>query len=101
MKKVQPKRQFFREWRKFHNLNQEKLASRVGIGQGYLSKLESGAAEYNQELLEALAEALNCRPADLIMRPPGQDEDIRLVWSQLSPAKQKQALGIIKLLKEA
>jgi transcriptional regulator with XRE-family HTH domain len=100
MRKFGPRRQFIREWRKFHNLNQERLADRVGITQAYLSKLETGKAEYTQSLLEALAEALRCEPADLIMRPPEADQDIRLVWSQLSPDKRKQALGIIMLLKE-
>lgn len=100
MKPVQKRRTFIREWRKYQNLNQERLADRVGITQAYLSRVESGKAPYTQPLLEALADALRCEPADLIMRPPEQDADIRLVWSQLTPEKRRQALGIIKLLRE-
>lgn len=100
MKHKSAPRQFFREWRKHRNLNQERLADRVGITQAYLSKLETGKAEYTQSLLEALSEALGCEPADLIMRTPDADQDIRLVWSQLPPDKRRQALSIIKLLKE-
>jgi transcriptional regulator with XRE-family HTH domain len=94
------RRTFIREWRKYHNLSQEKLADRVSITQAYLSKLETGRAGYTQELLEVLADALRCEPADLIMRPPDTDADIRLIWSQLSPEKRKQALGMIRILKE-
>lgn len=94
------KRTYIRDWRKHLNLNQERLADRVGITQAYLSKLETGKAGYTQELLEALSDALNCEPADLIMRPPGSDDDIRVVWSQLRPDQRKQALGIIKLLRQ-
>jgi hypothetical protein len=33
------------------------------------------------------------------MRPPDAEQDIRLVWSQLSPENRRKALEIIKVLK--
>lgn len=99
MKKVAKRPIFIREWRDHHNLTQERLSDRIGITQAYLSKLERSLAPYTQELLEAISDALGCDPADLIMRPPDADQDIRLVWSQLSPENRKKALEIIKVLR--
>lgn len=97
---------FIREWRKDRNLTLEKLVERLAAmfqfetTSASLSRVEKGLQPYSQPLLEAIADALMCAPADLLTRVPGQDDEIRLVWSQLSPEKRKQALGIIKLLKE-
>lgn len=96
---------FIREWRKFHNLTLQKMVDRLETMYGLettsatLSRTETGHQEYTQQLLEALADALQCEPADLLMRPPGAEQDIRLVWSQLSPENQRKALDIIKVLK--
>lgn len=97
---------FIREWREDRNLTLERMVERLDTMFGFkittasLSRIEKGKQPYSQPVLEAIAEALTCLPADLLMRRPGEEDEIRLVWSQLSPAKQKQALGIIKLLKE-
>lgn len=56
---------FIKQWRKHRKLSQERLAERVGVTHGTLSKIERGLRPYNQRLLEALAQELNCSPADL------------------------------------
>lgn len=76
---------FLKEWRKFRGLSQEKLAERVGLHKGDISNYETGKRRYNQDLLEALAEALQCEPADLIMRNPSDPEAI---WSLLDQAQE-------------
>lgn len=97
---------YIREWRKDRNLKLQGLADRLDGMFGYkttvatLSRVEKGLQPYSQPLLEAIADALTCKPGDLLMRLPGQEDEIRLVWSQLSPDKRKQALGILRLLKE-
>lgn len=96
---------YIREWRKFHNLTLQKMVDRLEAMYGLetttatLSRTETGLQEYTQQLLEALADALQCEPADLLMRPPTAETDIRLVWSQLTPENQRKALDIIKVLK--
>lgn len=40
---------------------------------GALSQLERGLVNYTQPMLESLAFALQCEPADLIMRDPESD----------------------------
>ena len=65
-----PPRHFIREWRKHRNLTMEQLAEIIGVTQGAISQLERGQTNYTQPMLEALADALHCRPYDLIMRTP-------------------------------
>jgi len=110
-RRASPKRRvykptYLRAWREHRGLTQEALAARIEgmfdeeTTTATISRLENGKQPYGQALLEALAAALNCEPADIIRRPPGIEDEIRLVWSQLSPEKQKQAIDIIKVLRE-
>lgn len=94
-------RHFIREWRKFRGLNQEQLAERIGIGKPYVSKIETGKRRYDQPFLEAAAEALNCTPADLLVRDPTDPEGIWSIWDDLKPAERAQAVNVIKALKRA
>ena len=63
-------RHFIRQWRIHRGYTQERLAEIVGVPHGALSQLERGLVNYTQPMLEALAEALRCEPADLIARDP-------------------------------
>jgi len=94
-------RTYIREWRKHRGLSLEELASRVETTAATLSRIERGQQPYSQPLLEALAQTLNCRPADLIMRPPGMIDTIESVFGELSPTSQKQFLAVVKALKDA
>ena len=49
-------------------MSQGELAEKVGISQGYLSLLEQGKRSLDLDLLERIAQALNCPIADLL--PP-------------------------------
>ena len=71
-------RTFLKEWREYRTLTQEQAASRIGITQATLSRVERGVTPYDQDLLEKIAFAYLCQPADLLMRNP-LDEDA--VWS--------------------
>jgi transcriptional regulator with XRE-family HTH domain len=55
-----------REYRKRAGLTLEELASRIGMTDGNLSKLERGQISYTQYHLETLAREFGCRPVDLI-----------------------------------
>jgi transcriptional regulator with XRE-family HTH domain len=74
--KRKPVRHFIRSWRKHRGYTLEQLAEMIGVTHGALSQLERGAINYTQPMLEALAEALACEPADLIMRDPASE-----IWS--------------------
>lgn len=66
-----------------------------------LSKIERGEQPYTQPVLEALADALGCSAADLLMRPPGSTKGpVQTALEGLDPETQDQALTIIKALKD-
>lgn len=94
-------RHFIKEWREFRQLSQEQLAARIDVSRGAISQLETGLTGYSQGMLEALADALACEPADLIMRNPMQDQMIWSLWEKLSEGERAQAIAVIKALKAA
>lgn len=100
-KRGQP-RHFIRAWRQHRELTQEQLAERVGMTHGAISQLERGEVNYTQPTLEALAEALSCQPADLIMRDPKSP-----VWSivdslrDISESEQKRIISIIEAFRKS
>lgn len=67
---------FIKEWREHRGLTQQKLADRVGTSKQSISRIEKGEQPYTQESLEALADALNTSPADLISRDPQREPDL-------------------------
>lgn len=89
---------FIKQWRKHRGLTQERLADRVGMSNGNLSQIENGNTAYTQETLEALAEALQCAPADLLMRNPTDPEGIWSLWDQAKPAERLQIIEVVKTL---
>ena len=92
---------FLRQWRKHRNLTQATLAERSGVSQGLISQLENNTTDYSGETLAALAFALNCDEADLIMRDPTDSEAPWSIWETLKPVEKRQAVEILKGLKRA
>lgn len=89
---------FIKQWRKFRDLSQETLGERIGVTAGNLSQIEQGKTSYTQPMLEALADALRCDPAELLMRDPRADEGIMLVWSKIPESSKTTALNILREL---
>jgi len=81
-KKRARRRTFFKEWRLHRGLSQEQLAERLETSVASISRIESGTQPYTQDVLEALAEALNTDPASLIMRNPEDPEVMWSIWDQ-------------------
>ncbi len=95
------RRLFLKEWRKYRVLTQEQLAERSGLTQGLISQLENNTSDYSGETLAALAFALNCEEADLIMRNPEDPEAPWSIWETLKPVEKRQAVEILRGLKRA
>lgn len=93
-------RHFIRQWRKHRGLTQEQLAEIVGVTHGAISQLERGETGYTQPMLEALAAAMHCGPADLIMRDPSQTEAPWSIWDALKPKEQEEALSYMRFLRQ-
>jgi transcriptional regulator with XRE-family HTH domain len=85
---------FIRQWREHRDLTLERLAERVGLTHGTLSRIERGKTAYTQPVLEALADALNTTPASLIMRNPADPDAF---WDLLEaiPAQSRSQVGEI------
>lgn len=98
---------FIRQWRKYrHNMSQEALAERVSewLGTSFtaatLSRIENRKSPYSQRQLDAMADALNCSQADLIMRNPLDTEAPWSLWDRFSPAQRKRAMRHLKAIAE-
>lgn len=96
---------YIREWRTKRQLSLRRLAARMErepgeplISHASLGRIETGDQPYSQEVLEALAEALNVsRSALLEMDPTKEGEVIDLV-RRLDDRKRAQALDYLKFL---
>jgi transcriptional regulator with XRE-family HTH domain len=75
---------FIRQWRQHRGLTLRQLAERLETSAASISRLEVGEQPYSQEVLEAIADALNCEPQDLISRKPGT-ETMWSLWEQAKP----------------
>src|SRR3954470_510444 len=89
---------YIRDWRKFRNLSQEKLAEIVGTSPANLSRIESAEQDYTQSMLEAIAAALDTDAATLLRRRPGDNDDIWPVWERATPAQRVQITEIAKTI---
>jgi transcriptional regulator with XRE-family HTH domain len=65
-----PPGHYIQEWRRYRNLTQEGLAGRLESTAATISRIEGGKQNYTQPMLEAIADALQCEPADLLRPPP-------------------------------
>lgn len=91
---------FIREWRLFRGLSQDKLVDRTGISKTTISRLENYGQPYSQDLLEAIAAALDTNPASLIGRDPNNPDDVLALWNQVPAADRPQALRMLRGLAE-
>lgn len=92
-------RHYLREWRKYRSLTQERLAERIDATPSTISQLENGLINYTQPTLEALADALNCEPGDLLSRDPnieGAVIDLMRMLRAASDADQGKALRVVR-----
>jgi transcriptional regulator with XRE-family HTH domain len=95
---------FIRAWRKHRGLTLAQLTDRlateleVDISEGQVSRIERGETPYSQDILEAIAAAMRCEPADLIMRDPTAAAGIWSLLDTLKPQERLQALEIIKAI---
>lgn len=94
-------RQHFRAWRKHRALTQEQLAAAVGLSTAAISQIETGKQGFTDTTLGALAEALSCTPADLLMRSPADPDQAWSLWERVAaapPAKRKQIVAVVETM---
>ena len=89
---------YIRQWRTHRGLSLEKLAERIPMDKGNLSKVERGLLPYNQEMLERIAEALQTDVASLLIRDPSEPEAIWSIWDQASKNTRRQIANVAETL---
>lgn len=77
-------------------MTQEQLADRVGWSVGNVSQLERGLQGYSQEGLEALAEALQCDPGQILTVDPTGDDAIWSIWERAKPGERHMIVELAK-----
>lgn len=87
-----------KEWRAYRGLTQEQLAERVGMAVSNISQLEQGRQGYSQEGLEALADALQCDPGQLLTVDPSKTDAIWSIWEHAKPAERQMIVDIAKTI---
>lgn len=90
------RRTFVKEWRQYRGLTQEQLAERVGMSKSNISQLEQARQGYSAEGLEALALALNCEPAHLLMVDPTRDDAMWSIWERAKEGERKMIIELAK-----
>ena len=94
------RKNFIKAWRKHRGLSQDQLAERISLSQATIARVERGDIAYTQPVLEAIAEALACEPADLIMRDPSQPGSIWSIWDQIPVQNREQAAKVLEAFKK-
>lgn len=89
---------YFREWREKRALTQDQAMEILGWSQSKISRLESGVTPYNQDDLEAAAEAYGCRIIDLIICSSNDEDEFRNILNAMNEKTREQALSILKTL---
>lgn len=92
---------YLKEWRKHRGLTQERLADRLETTKGFISQLENGHRGYTQRLLERLADALMCEPADLLIRNPTDPAGVWSIWETVPEVKRPDVLRIMQAMSDS
>lgn len=83
----QRQRPYLREWRRFRSeMTQADLAEKAGVTQGLISQLENDRTDWSGEVLQALSDALDCHPSDLLSRDPFDDDPLWIMVEKLRGA---------------
>lgn len=88
-----------REMREQRGLSQVELAEMVGVGQGYISKIEHGSMNVTLEKIILIAQALRVEPVELFEIPELQQRALAAL-SAIDPARREAALVVLETMAE-
>lgn len=96
---------YIREWRKKRRLSLRRLAARMEsepgeqlISHASIGRIETGEQPYSQDILEALAVALDVSKSDLLEMDPDKEGEIIDLVRKLDEAKRAEAINYLKFL---
>lgn len=104
--RTNPKRErrktYLREWREFRGMTLEAVAEHADMTHASLSRIERGKQDYNQTLLEFLAEHYGAPDvASLLMRNPKDEDAIWSLWDNAKEGERKTIVRVVKGVLEA
>jgi transcriptional regulator with XRE-family HTH domain len=79
---------FLKQWRELRGLRRNKLAEMSDLSNGAISQLEAGDTLFAQLTLEDLADALQCRPGDILSTDPTRFDQLDELYLRLARAPQ-------------
>lgn len=97
-------RHYVKQWRKKRNLTQERLAERIDRSRGLISQYETGETELPEDMVYALADALDTDPGALFDVNPAKEGLLVDITDALrkKPEIQAEVLGFVRgLLRSA
>lgn len=96
---------FIREWRQYRGLSLRRLAERMEIEPGVpltshanIQRIEKYEQPYSQEILEAIADALDCAPTDLLSVDPAKNGEVVDLLRLINDNNRDQAIRVLKAL---
>lgn len=92
-------RHYVKQWREYRGLSQDQVADRVDKSRGLISQIESGTTALTEDMIYALADALNCAPWDILRVNPLKEGTVVDITDALrgKPADiQAEALGFVR-----
>lgn len=89
---------YLREWLDYRGLTAERLADRLEVSKGAVSKLMTGRQRYNQDWLERIAYALDCE-VQALYRPPEAPTANELLASMPPDVRQTAMNVLVDLVK--
>jgi transcriptional regulator with XRE-family HTH domain len=93
-------RVFFREWREYRGMTQERAAELLNIDRTSLSRIERGRQIYSEPVIEGMAEAYGCDARDLFTRNPNDPEGLWSVLETFPPEKRPEAIAVLKAMRD-
>ncbi len=96
---------FIREWREYRGLSLRKLADRMEVAPGVpltshanIGRIETGAQPYSQDIIEAIAEALEVSVTDLLTIDPTKDGQVVDLMRLIDDKNRDAAIRVLKAL---
>lgn len=96
---------YIREWRKYRGLSLRRLAERMELEPGValtshanIQRIEKNEQPYTQEILEAIADALDCAPTDLLSVDPAKNGEVVDLLRLINDKNRDQAVRVLRAL---
>lgn len=96
-----PRRPWYaKEWIAHKHLKQADIVARTEMTKGMVSDYVNNARRWNQDVLEAFADAIGIDPADLLRPPHAVDNELAVYVMGMDARERARALRVLKAAME-